>query len=201
MVLSFETRVPWVVMKGIYGRYSGKYARLRKCPGKEQVEYHSMSFTQRRNYSRGIGHVWGPSKIKGGRETGSSCRKPEKTKRHVHFPLIPTRAFESSVDDSKRNMEETGDEYERSGNSQRGPGWATFPHRRNYSRHIGDVWVWDQKIKGGQLLLYYKYWTSLETGNICRKPMKSKHFLCPPIPTRTLESSLDDSEENMEEIS
>ena len=74
-----------------------------------------MTFPQRRNYSRGIGDVWNPSKIKGARETGNKCRKPEKTKRHALFPLIPTRAFESSVDDSKRNMEEIGDKYERSG--------------------------------------------------------------------------------------
>ena len=74
-----------------------------------------MTFPQRRNYSRGIGDVWNPSKIKGARETGNNCGKPEKTKRHALFPLIPTRAFESSVDDSKRNMEEIGDKYERSG--------------------------------------------------------------------------------------
>ena len=85
-------------------------ARLRKCPAEEQVECHSVSFTQ-----GGIGDAWSPSKIKGARETGNNCRKPEKTKRHALFPLIPTRAFESSVDDSKRNMEEIGDKYERSG--------------------------------------------------------------------------------------
>ena len=84
-------------------------------------------------------------------------------------------------------------------NAQKGPGWATFPHRRNYSRGIGDVWG-PQKIKGGQLLLCYKYRTSLEVGNNCGKPKKSKHFLFSPIPTRTLESSLDDSKGNMEEI-
>ena len=85
-------------------------ARLRKCLAEEQVECHSVSFTQ-----WGIGDAWSPSKIKGARETGNNCRKPEKTKRHALFPLIPTRAFESSVDDSKRNMEEIGDKYERSG--------------------------------------------------------------------------------------
>ena len=96
-----------------YGRnrLGEKYARLGTCLGGPCW----VTFPQRRNYSRGIGDVWNPSKIKGARETGNNCRKPEKTKRHALFPLIPTRAFESSVDDSKRNMEEIGDKYERSG--------------------------------------------------------------------------------------
>ena len=40
----------------------------------------------------------------------------------------------------------------------------------------------------------------VETGNNWRKPMKSKHVFCPLIPIRALESSLDDSSGNMEEI-
>ena len=53
-----------------------------------------------------------------------------------------------------------------------------------------------KKIKGEQLLPCYKYRPSRETGNNCRKPKKSRHFLCPLIPTRPFEGSLDDSEGN-----
>ena len=53
-----------------------------------------------------------------------------------------------------------------------------------------------RKIKGEQLLPCYKYRPSRETGNNCRKPKKSRHFLCPLIPTRAFEGSLDDSEGN-----
>ena len=153
-----------------------------------------MSFTQ-----GGIGDAWSPSKIKGVRETGNNCRKPEKTKRHALFPLIPTRAFESSVDDSKRNMEEIGDKYERSGKftertrlSDMSPQKKLF---QGYWRCLGP-----SKNQRWAAAICYKYRTSLEVGNNCGKPKKSKHVLFSPIPTRTLESSLDDSKGNMEEI-
>ena len=50
------------------------------------------------------------------------------------------------------------------------------------------------------LLPCYKYGTRPETGNNCGQPKKSKHVLCPVIPTRTPESSLNDSKKSMEEI-
>ena len=40
--------------------------------------------------------------------------------KHFLCPLIPTGAFESSLDDSKRNMEEIADRYERSGKCTEG---------------------------------------------------------------------------------
>jgi len=43
-------------MKGMFG----------KCLGKGQVECHFVGFAQGRNYSRGIGDAWYPSKTKVG---------------------------------------------------------------------------------------------------------------------------------------
>ena len=80
-----------------YGRNRGTYAKLGKLAGESQVECHFVG-SQGRNYSRGIGDAWYPSKTKGG-----SCynhkTNPEIGKKINQwqpniflFPLIPTKA-------------------------------------------------------------------------------------------------------------
>ena len=49
-----------------YGRNREKHARLGKCLGEGQVECHFVGFPQGKNYSRGIGDAWHPSKTKVG---------------------------------------------------------------------------------------------------------------------------------------
>jgi len=44
----------------------GEAARLGKCLGEGQVECHFVGFPQGRNYSRGIGDAWHPSKTQVG---------------------------------------------------------------------------------------------------------------------------------------
>ena len=81
-----------------YGRNRGAYAKLGKLVGESQVGCHFVGFPQGRNYSRGIGDAWHPSKTKGG-----SCynhkTNPEIGKKINQwqpniflFPLIPTKA-------------------------------------------------------------------------------------------------------------
>ena len=58
----FLSRVLWMAMREYHMEEIEKYPRLGKCRGEEQVECNFVSFTQGRNYSRGIGDAWGPSK-------------------------------------------------------------------------------------------------------------------------------------------
>ena len=46
------------------GRNRGADAKLGKLAGESQVECHFAGFPQGRNYSRGIGDAWYPSKTK-----------------------------------------------------------------------------------------------------------------------------------------
>ena len=84
-------------------------------PGEGQVEFKIGGFTQGRNYSRGIGHAWYPSKIKGchqtSRETGKNCRKPKENQGKPNISrllVVPTRALLSSWGDSEGNIKEMG---------------------------------------------------------------------------------------------
>ena len=89
-----------------------------------------VDFPQRRNYSRGIGDAWRPSKTKVGSchdhqtspELGKTCQQPMTT---THFPfshsspLWPTRF----LDCNERNMEEIGGVVSKVGQiSRREPG-------------------------------------------------------------------------------
>ena len=67
-----------------YGRNREKYGRLGKWQGEGHVECNFVGFPQGRNYSRGIGGAWHPSKPKVGSchnhhtspETGKNRQKP-----------------------------------------------------------------------------------------------------------------------------
>ena len=110
-----------------------------------------VDFPQRRNYSRGIGDAWRPSKTKVGSchdhqtspELGKTCQQPMTT---THFPfshsspLWPTRF----LDCNERNMEEIG------GREQ---GWANFQERARLSAILWAVQGRIEIILGGVLQL------------------------------------------------
>ena len=105
-----------MTMKGMSG----------KCLGKGQVECHCVGFPQGRNYSRGIGDAWYPSKTKVAAnhqispEAGKNCQKMKPK----HFPLIPTMGNDSFLQGNEGNMEEIG---------ERTQGWENLEERARLS--------------------------------------------------------------------
>ena len=78
--------------------------------------------------------------IQTSRDVGKTCQKPAENQNIYFFPLMPTRAIESSFDDKGGIWKTRAGSMQGQANAQRWPGWTTFPQERKYSRGIGDAW-------------------------------------------------------------